>query len=340
MASLFRSTLRAGVPDKTAFSHNLVAPVSNALEVKSSSSHREYAAVTPWAFEDSGCAPRLPSGSWDSHMHIVGDAERYPLAPTAAYKPSMFNVSQAVTFETSLGISNVVIVQPSVYGPDNSCLLDALRALGSARARGVVAFSPGAISSSILQDWHDLGVRGVRLNVESTGDVVDHAKMGAELIKYSEAVRPLGWVVQLYVPLHMIPDLEPIIPTLGVRVCIDHMGAPRLKSCPTTNSPLDPYSLKGFASLIRLLAHGNTFVKLSAAYRFSGQDDYIQHVEPMARELLRAAPQKVVFATDWPHTRFEGLDIQPWVTRVMQWCMDDQELINGVFRDNARTLWA
>lgn len=286
MATLLRSTLHVGATSKTAFSHNIVAPVSSALEIKPSSSHAEYAAARLWALEDSAPSPRLPPGSWDSHMHIVGDAERYPLAPTAAYRPNKFTVPQAVTFEASLGISKVVIVQPSIYGPDNSCLLDALRVLGPSRARGVVAFSPESVSSSALRDWHDLGVRGIRINIESTGDVVDRAKVEAELIKYAEIVRPLGWVVQLYVPLHMVPDLEHIIPTLGVRVCIDHMGAPRLKSYPATTSPLDPYSLEGFASLIRLLGQGSTFVKLSAAYRFSGQDDYIQHVEPIAREIM------------------------------------------------------
>ncbi|KAF3760439.1 hypothetical protein M406DRAFT_47323 [Cryphonectria parasitica EP155] len=274
-------------------------------------------------------------------MHIVGDEEHYPLSPTAAYKPSTYTVSQAMAFESSVGASNVVIVQPSIYGHDNSCLLDALRVLGPGRARGVVALAPENKTFSIvrLREWHELGVRGVRLNIKSTGDLVAREDVEVELRRCADAVRPLGWIIQLYIPLNMVRALEHIIPTLGVRICIDHMGAPGLKSHLPTNLPLDPYSLEGFDSLIRLLGEGNTFVKMSAPYRLSENDDFIGHVEPIAREILRVAPKRVVFATDWPHTRFEGLDIRPWITAVINWCDGDQQLADSIFRDNAKELW-
>lgn len=230
-------------------------------------------------------------------MHIV-DASQYPLSPTAVYKPSKHTIAQAVAFETSVGASNVVIVQPSIYGYDNSCLLDSLRTLGPAIARGVVAFDPDTTTIATLREWHDLGVRGVRVNLQSTSKTMSHSEMGIVLRKYAEAVRPMEWVIQVYIPLSMAKALEAIVPTLGVRVCIDHMGSPGL---PSTTSRLDPYSLDGFACLVRLLQAGNTWVKMSAAYRFSKHTNYADDVEPIAKELLRVAPSRILFATDWPH---------------------------------------
>lgn len=279
-------------------------------------------------------------------MHII-DPERYPLSPTAIYKPSKFTITQAISFESSIGASNIVIVQPSIYNNDNSCLLDALRILGPARARGVVAFDPATTPLSVLQDWHKLGVRGVRMNLQSTAQTMDDAEIEAVLHRYADAVRPLGgWVIQLYIPMGMVTTLERIVPALGVKVVIDHMGSPEFPSASaqqqSSSSPsLDPYALDGFAALARLLQGGHTYVKMSAPYRLSKRDDYIQDVEPVAREILRIAGRtSVVFATDWPHTRFEGLNIRPWIEHVMNWCDGDQGLVERVFKGNAEELWA
>lgn len=308
MATLLRNTLRVGALDRRTLSSRPCQPKPIDLVNKPSSSHREYAAAA------SESMARMPPGSWDSHMHIVGDAQRYPLSPAAVYRPSGHSISQAVAFETSVGAKNVVIVQPSIYGHDNSCLLDALRVLGPGRARGVVAFDPETTPIGTLREWHELGVRGVRLNIRSTGDAISHQEMEAVLRRYADAVRPLGWVVQLYIPMHMVRAVAHIVPDLGVRICIDHLGAPELSTCSVlADAPRDPYSLEGFDSLVRLLRGGNTYIKMSAPYRLSSSDDYIRDIEPLAREILRVAPSRVVFATDWPHTRFEGLDIRPWM---------------------------
>lgn len=281
-------------------------------------------------------------------MHII-DPERYPLSPTAVYQPSKFTAAQAVSFESSIGAANMVVVQPSIYENDNSCLLDALRILGPARTRGVVAFDPATTSPQVLHDWHKLGVRGVRINLQSTARTMDHAEIEAVLHRYADAVRPLGWAIQLYIPMGMATTLERIVPSLGgVKIVIDHLGSPDVpsswpsSSASSSAAAADPYTaLDGFASLARLLQAGSTYVKMSAPYRLSKRDDYIRDVEPVARELLRIAGRtRVVFATDWPHTRFEGLNIRPWIEHVMNWCDGDQGLVERVFKGNAEELWA
>lgn len=156
-------------------------------------------------------------------------------------------------------------------------------------------------------------------------------------------IRPIDWVLQLYVPMATTIALESIVPELQVRVCLDHFGHPTLPE-PEIKSfySLDdnPYLLPGFTSLINLLAQGKTLVKMSAPYRISnelGQGD----LEPEAKELLRVAGNtRVVFTTDWPHTKFEGLDIRPFMERVVEWCVEDKVLAERVFRSNAEDLWS
>ena len=278
---------------------------------------------------------RIPEDAWDSHMHIL-DPVTYPLADDARYVPPTHLLGEALDFEAGFGISNVVLVQPSIYGNDNSCLLDALRALGPDHGRGVVAFDPATIDVRTLQEWHDIGVRGVRLNLQSIEKEVSEAEMDSMLHQYADIIRPFNWVLQLYVPLSTAPLLEKIVPELGVKVCLDHFGSPAMPKLPNGHL-LDPYSLAGFSSLTRLLRHGRTYVKLSAAYRLCEDNGQIA---PVARELLHiCGGRKVVFATDWPHTRFQGLDIQPFVEKILELCGNNVELVKYVFRDNAQDLW-
>jgi predicted TIM-barrel fold metal-dependent hydrolase len=285
---------------------------------------------------------RIPPNSWDSHMHVI-DPDTYPLAADAQYTPMPHTLSHAMSFYSTIGgINSMVLVQPSIYGHDNTCLLDALRRVGPRRARAVVAFDPSTTASQTLHEWHALGVRGARLNLQSAGREMDAADLAATLQQYAEVIRPLHWVLQLYVPLAMAAGLEDIIPGLGVRVCLDHFGHPRLPD-PAAGELYtasgDPYALPGFGSLVNLLRQGSTYVKLSAPYRISKQEGQ-RDLEPLARELLSVAGKRaVVFATDWPHTRFAGLDIRPFVEMVLEWCGDDQELVERLFRGNAGDLW-
>lgn len=279
-------------------------------------------------------AQRIPRGSWDSHMHVV-DPENYVLSPGAVYRPRSHTLDAALSFESSVGLDNIVLVQPSIYEHDNACLLDALRQLGPQRGRGVVSFDPATTPESQLREWHQLGVRGVRVNMQSNGGSVDSEHLTNVLRQYADAVRPLDWVVQVYVPMWLIEPLEAIIPTLNVRFCIDHMGSPSLKDAKSN----DPYDLDGFKSLVRLLQGDQIFVKLSAPYRMSKTGGHVD-LEPVAREIIRLKGEsRVVFATDWPHTRFEGLDIRPWMEAVLDWCEGDDFLIERLFRGNAEALW-
>lgn len=121
-------------------------------------------------------------------MHVFGPLARYPLAPDRAYTPGEASLDDLLALERRLGFTRVVLVQPSVYGTDNSCMLDALARLG-ARARGVAVID----EKSDLAQMHALGVRGVRVNMHSTG------RHDATLVaKAAARVAPLGWHVQVF----------------------------------------------------------------------------------------------------------------------------------------------
>jgi predicted TIM-barrel fold metal-dependent hydrolase len=283
--------------------------------------------------------------SWDSHMHVV-DPGRYPLAPDAAYTPSPHTLPEALAFESSVGISNIVLVQPSIYGIDNSCLLDALRDIGPRRGRAVVSIDPEAPPrSEELKQWHALGVRGVRLNLQSVGRELSPEELEVELRRYADVVRPLGWVLQLYVSMGTMPALEKIVPQLGVKVCFDHFGSPDLSQTTDTTvrkvkaggSGFDPYSLEGFSAMVSMLRQGNVYVKISAPYRLS-KDPEMRDLQAITKELIRVAGNRLVFATDWPHTRFEEVDIEPFMKACLEWCADS-ELKDMLFRRNAEDLW-
>lgn len=280
---------------------------------------------------------RLPSRAWDSHIHII-DTARYPVAADAAYKPTgTYSVWENALFETSIGQQHIVIIQPSFHGFDNSAVLDALRALGPDKARAVVQFDPSTMDDNTLRQWNDFGVRGVRANLGFVGANMPSTEAFKETLRaYAEAIRSYGWVLQLYIEMEMIAELENFLPALGVDIVFDHMGHPDVPDIPD----VDPYSLQGFGALIRLLKNGRTWVKVSAPYRVSrAAGPEYRNLDPLIREFFKVRPDRLVFASDWPHTLFEGLDIKPWMEHLVELVGEDDELRDKLFRENARRLW-
>lgn len=269
-------------------------------------------------------------------MHVV-DPAQYPLSPKAAYTPHAHYLVDALKFESSVALANIVLVQPSIYGNDNSCMLDALKTIGPQRGRAVVGLDPATIDQETLKDWHKIGVRGVRLNLKSVRRDVVEAELQAELRQYANVIRPFDWVLELFIGLESMPILERLVPDLGVKICVAHFGAPNIPQAFDSTSQ-SPYSLPGFQSLVNLLKGGKTWVKLSAPYRFAKDEDQ-KDIDVFGRELLKVAGHRAVFATDWPHTRFEGVDIKPFTRKCLEWCGDDDDLVYRLFRSNAEELW-
>jgi predicted TIM-barrel fold metal-dependent hydrolase len=185
----------------------------------------------------------------------------------------------------ALGIQRMVIVQPSVYGTDNECSLDAAARFGLDRAR-VVAVVDDSFDEAALRAMHDRGTRGVRFNaVSGNGTPLD------QLDTLARRIAPLGWHLQVYAEGHQLPDLAPRLAALPVPVVIDHMGG--VRTADGVNGP-------GFQALLRLLDAPRTYVKL-CGYRISSAGPPFADVAPFARALLDASPDGCLWGTDWPH---------------------------------------
>lgn len=268
-------------------------------------------------------------------MHVV-EPDRYPLDKAATYQPSAHTLEQANAFLGGFGIEKMVIVQPSVYANDNSCTLDGLRRLGLKKGRAVVQFDPASISKAQLQEWHDLGARGVRLNLKSVGALPSEAELEKTMRSYADAVRPFGWSLELYISLEEVPKLERIVPALdGTKIIIDHFGHP---TNPSLQSAKTAREIPGFASLEKLLKEGSTWVKISASYRLS-KDPGAALVESLCKEIVRARPDRVVFATDWPHTRYDGLEVAEYLEKIFDWVEQEGVTLQQVLVDNAEVLF-
>jgi len=231
----------------------------------------------------------LPEGACDCHTHVFGDPLRFPLFEGRTYTPPPATVSELEELHAALGIARVVIVQPSVYGTDNACTLDAVRQLGS-RARAVVVIDDGT-SDADLDDMHARGARGIRLNLATAGQTDPEVARGL-FERAAERLEPRGWHIQMYTQLSVIEALAETVRQAPVPVVFDHFGGAR--AAPGSRQP-------GFAALVELVREGSAHVKISAAYRISDQGPDYGDAAPLAEALVRANPDGIVWGTDWPH---------------------------------------
>lgn len=171
---------------------------------------------------------RPPVQSCDCHVHVFGPYDRFPLSAFRSYTPPPATVDDLAGLHRSLGIDRVVVVQPSVYGTDNTCTLDALSRLGR-NARGVAVVSPGAAERE-LRAMDEAGVRAIRLNFGAVGQQ-DPSAIGDELRRAAGQVAGQRWHVQAFMPLSAISQLTKIIADLPVPLVLDHFGCPNVAAC-------------------------------------------------------------------------------------------------------------
>jgi predicted TIM-barrel fold metal-dependent hydrolase len=233
---------------------------------------------------------KLPRGAIDTHVHIFEPG--YPLSPGRGYNPPISTLGDLEHLHATLGIERVVFTQPSVYGTDNSTILDGMAALNAktpGRARCVVAV-PLGIAEPELAALDAAGVRGVRLNTDNKGGMPMEMKDIPEL---AARIAPFGWHIELLFPGKDILELMPVITSLSVPISIGHFAYQ-----PATAGT----GAAGFRALLELMRRGNTWIKISGANRVSATDlPPYDDVKPMAQALIETAPERVMWGTDWPH---------------------------------------
>lgn len=238
-----------------------------------------------------GRAPRLkcPPKSCECHSHIYGPADLYPRI-AGRHPPYLATVDAYDAMLKRLGIERAVIVQPALYGRDNRATLDAIRALGLDRARGIAVTRPD-VGKGELSDLHEAGIRGMRFYLLA-GDLT--LKDAPDMAR---RIAPFGWHIQVQAQGHWMEEAMPQLAKLPVDVVVDHVGR-----TPADTGVQD----KGFQALLRFMETGRCWVKISAPYLSSldGPPKFAD-LGPRIRALAGARPDRLVWAANWPHPGHE-----------------------------------
>jgi predicted TIM-barrel fold metal-dependent hydrolase len=255
---------------------------------------------------------------------VFGPYARYPLASQRSYTPPEAPLQDYERMADTLGLLRAVIVQPSIYGTDNRCMLDALAALGPQRARGVAVLDD-AVTKAQLHSLHEQGVRGVRFN-SVTGD----PGFKQRLEQSARQAADLGWHIQLFVDPVELGDSLSVIRDVPVDVVIDHMGQ------------IDPAAgMQGhaFRTLLRVLDTGKAWVKLTG-YRCSRQTAPYADLAPFVRKLWQAQGDRLLWGSNWPHPiRYHNMPQDGALLDALAAWLDDDAALAAVLVSNPARLY-
>jgi predicted TIM-barrel fold metal-dependent hydrolase len=265
---------------------------------------------------------RVPPRSIDSHIHIFD--HRYPMATGDTRVVPDATVADYRLLQRRLGTSRVVVVQPSTYGTDNRCLLEALTQFGD-DAKGIAVVDT-SVTDEELRRMASLGVRGVRFNIAKG------AAAGLAMIEpLSRRIAPLGWHLQIHIDGDELAHAASSLDDLPVPIVFDHMGR-----IPAASGPAHP----AFTSMRRLLEQGRAWVKLPGAYLVSpsGGPGY-EDVGRLARALFAIRPDRAVWGSDWPHpsAKFKPDDAE-LLDLIESW-IDEPSARSKIFLDNPQALY-
>jgi 2-pyrone-4,6-dicarboxylate lactonase len=242
-------------------------------------------------------APRL---ACDSHFHVFGPAGRYPYGADLRYAPPHAPLEDYLALSRRLGIARYVFVQPSAYGRDNTCMLDAMREVGAksgAICRGIVDVDEN-VADAELERLNAAGVRGVRINVSPVQqpEVGLAARLLPRIERLDARCAELGWQLDFLLPGWLTEAMMGTFAKLKVEFTLAHMGMFLAR---------DGVGQPGFQRLLDFLRHGEgrCWVKLTGVYRMSVAPGFAD-AAPMAQALIEAAPDRIIWGSDYPHLSF------------------------------------
>jgi predicted TIM-barrel fold metal-dependent hydrolase len=228
----------------------------------------------------------VPAGACDCHTHIHGDPAKYPWFPGRTYTPEMALPEEMAALHKALRMQRVVIVTPSVYGPDNSATIDGMQARGK-DARGVAVIDDKTTDAE-LDRLAKLGFKGIRLNL-STAGVSDPNVARQRFLAAAERVKSRNWHVQLNTTLPVIAAMKDALAASPVPIVFDHFG--------NANEALG-VDQPGFQDLVALVKSGKAYVKISVT---AGPRENYGYFTPLAQMLIAANVDRCLWGTNWPH---------------------------------------
>ena len=264
----------------------------------------------------------IPPHACDCHTHLYGDPKQFPLWSGRIYTPETALPDEMSALHQALHMERVVIVTPSVYGTDNAATLFGMKARG-ANARGVAVIGPGTTEAE-LDAMGRAGVRGIRIN-SATGGSSDPAAVGRLFRTESERMKRRNWHIQMYATLAVIAGIAGLVRDSPVPVVFDHFGG--AQAALGLGQP-------GFSELVELVRSGKAYVKISAAYRSSTRGPDYPDVAPLAKALIAANADRVIWGSDWPHPNSNRVEGRKMTDVTPLFPIDDGRLLNQL------ALWA
>jgi 2-pyrone-4,6-dicarboxylate lactonase len=256
----------------------------------------------------------LPAGACDSHAHVFGPYDRFPLAHASSYAPPLAPAAAHRTMLDTIGAARGVLVQPAPYGTDASALLDAI-AESKGRLRGI-AVADATASEEQLQALYDGGVRGLRfVEVRALNGTPYAGSVGADqLLAMAPAMRKIGLHAQLWAPIDSYAELLPKLRTAGVDVVLDHMA------CIKTERGVDD---PAFQAVLTAVRDGGVWVKLTLCRVSTQAPDYAD-ARPFHDALVAAAPGQLLWGSDWPYVRMgdNSPDVGVLLDQFVDWVPD------------------
>lgn len=280
--------------------------------------------------------PRPSDRTCDTHVHVF-DQARFPFVECRQFTPGYAGVDCLRQHLRRIDANRVVLIQPSVYGHDHRCMVDALHALGGA-GRGVAVLAP-ATPLHLIRILDACGVRATRINLVVNG-IVDPSVAEAAISLALQQI-PAHWHIQLHVNLAVLSQLSWLIRRSSCHFVLDHMGLPQDPSTPDQPE---------WQEVVALCTAGKLSVKLSAPYLSTEKNSDLR---PMVASLMRANPQSMVWGTNWPHTQgtarpaicnlnrietFRQVNDVDWRMQCLQW-LQEANLPISTFEDNAERLY-
>jgi len=257
----------------------------------------------------------VPAKACDCHTHIFGDPRQFPLWPGRAYTPETASTQEMAALHRALHMQRVVIVNPSIYGADNSATLFGIQAFG-ANARGVAVIDEKTPDGE-LDTMARGGIRAIRINLTNAGQT-DPAVARQRFQAALKRVEHRDWHIEMYTTLAVISGIRDLVHASPVPVVLDHFGG--AQAALGVDQP-------GFADLVGLVQSGNAYVKVSGAYRSSTLPDYAD-VKPLAQMLIAANQDRIIWGSDWPHPHPEAQQGHPLNEVTPLYQIDDGRLLN------------
>lgn len=273
---------------------------------------------------------KAPPGACDTHFHVFGPLDKYPVASLARYDPPYAPLEEYLKLAGKLGMQRFVFVQPSAYGTDNRYMLDSMARM-HAPCLGIVDIHEDLPDAGI-EALHARGVRGVRIN---TSPVAPYDAGRADALlgrvkKLESRLKGLGWVLEFLGPGWLTHAMMPAMRKLDIDFILCHIGMFLAK---------DGVDQPGFRDLLKLCEGGRCWLKLTAPYRFATAPDYAD-AAPLVRAAAKAAPDRLIWGTDHPHLSFADKVGSVQLFNLLGEWLPEESLHRKVLVDNPQRLFS